>query len=76
MKNSTKIIIAIMNHLVKKGMIGRVNKWLGLLMGLLLSTILACIVSSIAYKISSDFADGAISTFFRTINPFAILMKF
>ncbi|MBE6536762.1 MAG: CvpA family protein [Ruminococcaceae bacterium] len=72
----TKIILAILNKLVKKGLLGRLNKWLGLLFGGMLAAISACIISSIAYRISPEFADGAISTFFRNINPFAILMKF
>lgn len=72
----TKIILAILNALVKKGLLGRINKFLGLLFGGMLGAILACIVASIAYKISPEFADGAISSFFRNINPFAILMKF
>lgn len=72
----TKILLAILNKLVKKGLLGRVNKWLGLLFGGMLAVIASCIISSIAYKISPDFAGGMISTFFRNINPFAILMKF
>lgn len=72
----TKIILAILNKLVKKGLLGRVNKYLGLVFGGMIAAILSCIVSSIAFKISPEFADGMISTFFRNINPFAILMKF
>ena len=72
----TKIIIAILNALVKKGILGKINKVLGLLFGGMLAIIFACVLSSIAYKIDPDFASGAVATFFRNINPFAILMKF
>ena len=72
----TRIMLAIINKFVKKGLLGRVNKILGLLTGGMIATILACIISSIAYKISPEFASGAISTFIRNINPFAFLMKF
>ncbi len=72
----TKIVLAILNKLVKKGLLGRINKFLGLIFGGMLGIIAACIISSIAYKISPEFADGAVSNFFREFNPFAILMKF
>ena len=72
----TRIILAILNKLVKKGLLGRINKFLGLIFGGMLGIIVACIISSIAYKISPEFADGVISNFFREFNPFAILMKF
>lgn len=72
----TRVLLAVLNKFVKKGLLGRVNKVLGLLTGGMVATILACITSSIAYRISPEFASGAISTFIRNINPFAILMKF
>ena len=72
----TRILLAVLNKFAKKGLLGRVNKFLGFLTGGMIATILACITSSIAYKISPEFASGAISTFIRNINPFAILMKF
>ncbi len=72
----TKVLLAILNKFVKKGLLGRVNKALGLLTGGMIATIIACVISSVAYKASPDFASGAISTFIRNINPFAILMKF
>lgn len=72
----TKIMLAILDHLVKKGILGRINKILGVIAGGMFAMIAACIISNIAYKISPDFAGGAISVFFRNINPFAILMKF
>jgi len=72
----TKIMLAILNKLVKKGLLGRVNKILGLVTGGMFAMIAACIISNIAYKISPEFAGGAISVFFRNINPFAFLMKF
>ena len=72
----TKIMLAIINRLVKKGVLGRVNKYFGLFAGGMFAMIAACIISNIAYKVSPDFAGGAISVFFRNINPFAILMKF
>ena len=69
------ITVAILNKLVKKGLLGRINKILGIVAGGMFAMITACIVSNIAYKISPEFADGAISVFFRNINPFAVLMK-
>lgn len=72
----TKILIAILNVLMKKGILGKINKALGFVFGGMLATIFACIISTIAYKVDPDFANGAISVFFRSINPFAILMKF
>ena len=72
----TRIVLAILNKLVKKGLLGKINKFLGLIFGGMLGTISACIISSVAYKISPEFADGAVSSFFREFNPFAILMKF
>lgn len=72
----TKIMLAIIDKLVQKGILGKVNKFFGLLAGGMFAMIASCIISNIAYKISPDFANGAISTFFRNINPFAILMKF
>ena len=72
----TKIMLAVLNKLVKKGILGRVNKFLGIFAGGIFAMITACVISNIAYKISPDFASGAISVFFRNINPFAILMKF
>lgn len=72
----TKILLAILNKCVKKGFLGRVNQFLGLITGGMIATVLACIISSIAFKVSPEFASGQVSTFIRNINPFAILMKF
>ena len=72
----TKIMLAVLNKFVKKGLLGRVNKALGFITGGMIATIIACMISSIAYKVSPDFASGAVSTFIRNINPFSILMKF
>ena len=72
----TKIMLAVLNKFVKKGLLGRVNKALGFITGGMIATIIACMISSVAYKVSPDFASGAVSTFIRNINPFSILMKF
>ena len=72
----TKIMLAILNKCVKKGFLGHVNQILGLITGGMIATIVASIISSVAFKVSAEFASGQISTFIRNINPFAILMKF
>ncbi len=72
----TKMLIAILDKCVKKGLLGRVNKVLGLLTGGMIATVLACVIASMVYKAYPDFANGPVSTFIRNINPLAILMKF
>ncbi|MBQ9070295.1 MAG: CvpA family protein [Clostridia bacterium] len=69
------VLIALLDVLFTKGILGRINKFLGLLLGGVIAAVLACVIANIAYKISPTFAGGPVSEFFKNLNPFAVIMK-
>ena len=71
-----KLVIWLFDSVFKKGLIGKVNKILGLLLGGVIAMVVACVVANIAGAVSADLARGAVTQFFKNINPFAIVMSF
>ena len=71
-----KIVIWLFDSVFKKGLIGKVNKILGLLLGGVVAMVIACVAANIAGAVSENLASGVITQFFKNINPFAIVMKF
>ena len=69
------VLLSLADIILTKGWIGKVNKLLGLLLGGVIASVIACIFANICYKISPTFASGAITEFFKNINPFAIVMQ-
>ena len=69
------VLIALLDVVFTQGVLGRINKFLGLLLGGVIAAVIACVIANICYRISPTFAGGFVSQFFKNINPFAILMK-
>ena len=70
-----KILIALLDILFARGILGKINKILGLLLGGVFATVTACIIANVAFKVSPEIAGGPITEFFKNINPFAVIMK-
>ena len=70
-----KILIALLDILFARGILGKINKIFGLLLGGVFATVIACIIANVAFKVSPAFASGPITEFFKNINPFAVIMK-
>lgn len=70
------LMISLLDVIFTRGILGKVNKFLGLLLGGVIAMVAACIVANIVGAISADAARGAITQFFKNINPFAFVMKF
>ncbi|MBQ3016940.1 MAG: CvpA family protein [Clostridia bacterium] len=69
------LLIKLLDAVFTTGILGKINKFLGLLLGAVISMVIACIVANIVGVFSQDAVSGAITQFFKNINPFAIVMK-
>ena len=69
------LLIALLDVVFTTGWLGKVNKFFGLLLGGVIAAVIACLIANVCYKISPSFASGAITEFFKNINPFAIMMQ-
>ncbi len=70
------LLISLLDVVFTRGILGKINKFLGLLLGGVIAMVAACVVANVVGAISADAASGAITQFFKNINPFAIVMKF
>lgn len=70
------LLIALLDVVFTRGILGKINKVLGLLLGGVIAMVVACVAANIINLISPEAASGAITQFFKNINPFAIMMKF
>ena len=70
------VLIALLDVVFTRGVLGKINKVLGLLLGAVIATVAACIVANVIALISAEAASGVITQFFKNINPFAIMMSF
>ena len=70
------VLIALLDVVFTKGILGKINKGLGLLLGGVIAMVVACVVANIVGAVFADAARGTITQFFKNINPFAIVMKF
>lgn len=70
-----KILIALLDVIFTKGLLGKINKILGLLLGMVVTTVVCCIIVSLVGKISYEAVAGPVCQFFMNFNPFSLLMK-
>lgn len=70
-----KILIALLDVIFTKGLLGKVNKFLGMVLGMVVTTVVCCILASIVGKISYEAVAGPVCQFFMNFNPFSLLLQ-
>lgn len=70
------VLIALLDVVFTRGILGKINKFFGLLLGGVIAMVVACVLANVVEIFSADATSGAITQFFKNFNPFAIMMKF
>ena len=69
------VLIALLDTVFTKGVLGKINKGLGVLLGAVVATVTACVIANIVGIFSADAVSGTVTQFFKNINPFSMIMK-
>ncbi len=71
-----KLVIALFDIAFRKGMLGKINSVLGLILGGAIAFVAASILVNIVGAFASGVIQGPISQFFKNFNPLVLLLEF
>ncbi len=69
------VLVALLDAVFTTGWLGKVNRVLGLLLGAVVAAVIASILANIIGAFAPNVVSGAVSQFFKNINPFSIIMQ-
>ena len=69
------VLVALLDAVFTTGWLGKVIKVLGLLLGAVVAAVIVSVLANIIGAFAPSVVSGAISQFFKNLNPFSFLMK-
>ncbi|MBE6635118.1 MAG: hypothetical protein E7617_02795 [Ruminococcaceae bacterium] len=69
------VLVALLDAVFTTGWLGKVNRVLGLLLGAVIAAVIVSVIANIIGAFAPGVVSGAISQFFKNLNPFSIIMQ-
>ncbi len=69
------ILVSLLDIAFNKGFLGKVNRFMGLLLGGVIAAVIACILANIIGSFAPGLVGGPVSQFFKNFNPFSLVLR-